>query len=74
MSLNDAEQRCMICRAIGFVLAAIVVGLVTWWLLGKVDGATWFALCVYGWDVQEDTLRLVCAYFGVSFVVFERGV
>jgi len=26
----------MICRAIGFVIAAIIVGLITWWLIGTV--------------------------------------
>ena len=42
---HDAAERCMICRAIGFVLAAIVVGLVTWWLLGKV--AAWVAVLAF---------------------------
>lgn len=45
MSQSDAEQRCMICRAIGFVIAAIVVGLISWWLLGKV--ATWLAILAF---------------------------
>lgn len=35
----------MICRAIGFVIAAIVVGLLTWWLFGKV--AAWLAIIAF---------------------------
>lgn len=42
MSQGDAEQKCMICRAIGFVIAAVVVGLISWWLFGKV--AAWLAI------------------------------
>ena len=45
MSSNDANQRCMICRAIGFVIAAIIVGLITWWLFGKV--AAWLAILAF---------------------------
>lgn len=45
MSNSDANQRCMICRAIGFVIAAIVVGLITWWLFGKV--AAWLAIIAF---------------------------
>ena len=45
MSTNDAHQRCMMCRAIGFVLAAIVVGLITWWLTGLVP--VWLALIAF---------------------------
>jgi|GEM_PF-1249674 len=45
MSNNDANQRCMICRAIGFVIAAIVVGLITWWLFSKV--AAWLAILAF---------------------------
>ena len=45
MSTNDAEQRCMICRAIGFVIAAIIVGLVTWWLFSKVSA--WLAILAF---------------------------
>ena len=45
MSQSDAEQRCMICRAIGFVVAAIVVGLISWWLMSKV--ADWLAIVAF---------------------------
>lgn len=45
MSSDDANQKCMICRAIGFVVAAIVVGLITWWLFGKV--AAWLAILAF---------------------------
>jgi len=45
MSNSDANQRCMICRAIGFVLAAIIVGLITWWLFSKV--AAWLAILAF---------------------------
>lgn len=45
MSNNDVNQRCMICRAIGFVIAAIIVGLITWWLFGKV--AAWLAIVAF---------------------------
>ena len=45
MSNSDANQRCMMCRAIGFVLAAIVVGLITWWLFSKV--AAWLAILAF---------------------------
>jgi len=45
MSSDDANQKCMICRAIGFVVAAIVVGLITWWLFGKVSA--WLAILAF---------------------------
>jgi predicted flap endonuclease-1-like 5' DNA nuclease len=45
MATHDAHQRCMMCRAIGFVIAAILVGLITWWLLGKVS--VWLALLAF---------------------------
>jgi len=45
MSNSDANQRCMICRAIGFVIAAIIVGLITWWLFSKV--AAWLAILAF---------------------------
>ena len=45
MSTNDAEQRCMMCRALGFVIAAIIVGLITWWLFSKV--AAWLAILAF---------------------------
>ena len=45
MSNSDASQRCMICRAIGFVIAAIIVGLITWWLFSKV--AAWLAILAF---------------------------
>lgn len=45
MSSDDANQKCMICRAIGFVIAAVLVGLITWWLFGKV--AAWLAILAF---------------------------
>ena len=45
MSLNDAEQRCMICRAIGYVIAAVIVGLIAWWLFDLVPA--WLAIIAF---------------------------
>ena len=45
MSQSDADQKCMICRAIGFVIAAVIVGLISWWLFGKV--AAWLAILAF---------------------------
>ncbi len=45
MSNSDANQRCMICRAIGFVIAAIIVGLITWWLFSKIPA--WLAILAF---------------------------
>lgn len=61
MSSDDAHQKCMICRAIGFVVAAIVVGLITWWLFGKVTA--WLAILAF-LGLFAFSLWLVLKYCG----------
>lgn len=63
MAQNDAEQRCMICRAIGFVIAAIVVGLVTWWLIGSVPA---FLAIIVFLGLFAAGLWLVMTYCGTG--------